>query len=338
MSTLKVSAITNASNTGTANLTLSDAGNVTVGNTLAMGSSFLRNRLINGGMSIAQRGTTYNPSGYYQYGSVDRWSSTSNASNTIAQSTDAPTGFKNSCSISATSAAYPGIAQRIESVNCTDLVGQTITISAYVKKSSGTSNVDVALYYANSADNFGGLTQIGSQTTLATSPTSTWTRYIIQFTNLPAGAANGVQISIFTPSGSTSDTFLVTGVQLEVGSIATPFERRQYGTELMLCQRYYYNGTFCTAGTTSTTQCNGQFIFPVTMRSSPTVAAYPSGTYTITAFGTGDFTSTSPGGVSVASSVNGAKVDFGGFTGLTASRPAVLWSIPGVGIPFSSEL
>ena len=270
--TLKCDTIQNASSS-TANLTLDASGNATVGNTLVMGSSFKRNRIINGDMRIAQRGTTYNPSGYYQYGSVDRWSSTSNASNTIAQSTDAPTGFKNSCSISATSAAYPGIAQRIESVNCTDLVGQTITISAYVKKTTGTTTVDVALYYANSADNFGAITLIGAQTSLAPTPTSTWTRYSIQFTNLPAGAANGLQLSIFTSSGSTSDVWLITGVQLEVGSVATPYERQIYSDQLLQCQRYYNStgGLRFACAASSTTRITATLPLSAPLRTTPSL-------------------------------------------------------------------
>ena len=76
--------------------------------------------------------------------------------------------------------------------------------------------------------------------------------------------------------GSTSAFFDVTGVQLEVGEKASPFEHRSYGDELARCQRYYQqtSGTFtfiwsgdCTSGETYYLR----FPFPTTMRATPTI-------------------------------------------------------------------
>jgi len=81
-------------------------------------------------------------------------------------------------------------------------------------------------------------------------------------------------------------TFYITGVQLEKGSTATSFDYRPYGTELMLCQRYYYqswgSGAFANVGSSfvgmpipnTLTQALGVTIFPVSMRASPTVVLY----------------------------------------------------------------
>jgi hypothetical protein len=80
---------------------------------------------------------------------------------------------------------------------------------------------------------------------------------------------------------STSNEFYITGVQLEVGSTATPFEHRSFGDELAACQRYYYAVSdetsvfkypFYVASAYSTAQANGGITLPVTMRTTPTVS------------------------------------------------------------------
>ena len=78
--------------------------------------------------------------------------------------------------------------------------------------------------------------------------------------------------------GTNGATLYITGVQLEVGSVATPFERRDYGRELIMCQRYYYahaRGSGIIIGSASNysaTEMYGVLSFPVTMRTSPTIA------------------------------------------------------------------
>ena len=81
--------------------------------------------------------------------------------------------------------------------------------------------------------------------------------------------------------GTNGATFYITGVQLEKGSVATPFEFRPYGTELALCQRYYYRWQSNSSGVysvspffgmaISTTSINVNFSPPVTLRATPTV-------------------------------------------------------------------
>ena len=83
--------------------------------------------------------------------------------------------------------------------------------------------------------------------------------------------------------GTNGATFYITGVQLEVGSFATTFERRPYGTELQLCQRYYYKTSSPDASTYgsgiqyTTSVAILSLSFPVTMRTTPT-ALEQSGT------------------------------------------------------------
>ena len=109
---------------------------------------------------------------------------------------------------------------------------------------------------------------------------------------MPANANEMAILLVFTPTGTagSDDSLSVTGVQIESGSIATPFEYRPYGTELALCQRYYaktfpqttapaqsagYYGCLC--GQDSGSGAYGsqmQWRFPVTMRVIPTVVSY----------------------------------------------------------------
>ena len=85
---------------------------------------------------------------------------------------------------------------------------------------------------------------------------------------------------------TTNDsTFALTGVQLEVGSVATPFEHRSYGDELTKCQRYFWQATkqgstsevtnkgLCMVAYTSSSEIRGTLEFPVEMRTQPTLSS-----------------------------------------------------------------
>jgi hypothetical protein len=226
-------------------------------------------------MAIWQRGTSITTDGAY---TADRWNEVSGNSNQHIRSTDAPTSFAYSMQLIGVGANQN---QRIESLNCQDLSGQTVTVSFWVKNTSGTDSLIAALYYCNSADNFGSLTQIGSNVTISSNPSSTWTQYTATFSNLPADAKNGLSLYIARlGTGSVSTTWYLTGVQLEVGSTATSFDYRPYGTELALCQRYCINYKSSDAGNymrygsgyaNSATNLEINVHFPVTMRTSPSL-------------------------------------------------------------------
>ena len=277
MSTLKVSAITNASNTGTANLSLDASGNATVGNTLAMGSSFLRNKLINGDMRIDQRnaGASVNAAGN-KY-TLDRWQFGDVGSATVsvqqnAGSVTPPAGFSYYLGLTSTSSYSlgtsdrTGIFQSIEGLNTYDLGwgtanAKTITISFWVRSSltgtfggvianSAYNRCYVYSYTINAANTWEFKTITVAGDTSGTWLTTNGIGIAISFATGVGSSLVGTPGSwgssaLFGPTGQTSvvgtngATFYITGVQLEVGSIATPFERRQYGQELMLCQRYY---------------------------------------------------------------------------------------------------
>lgn len=202
-----------------------------------------KNRIINGAMTVFQRGTTALTvtagttvptvsTGYYN---LDRWFIYSLGGNP----TVAPI-FSNTYVMQITGVAgitEIGVGQRIEAVNMYDLAGQTVTLSWYMSNSVLTT-VNVTLSYPTISDTAG---PIGTptKTQIATTPitiTSTLSRYAVIF-NVPAAATTGLEV-LFTVGAQTSGTWNITLVQLEVGSGATAFEFRPQGTEFSLCQRY----------------------------------------------------------------------------------------------------
>ena len=285
-----------------------------------------RNRVINGAMMIDQRnsGAAVTPadSAY----TLDRWQVQASQSSkfTVQQDSSANTvaGFSSSLKVtslssySITSGDYFLVTQKIEGNNLKDIQWGTasaapVTLSFWTRSSlTGTFGVILtnsaenrfypASYTITSADTWEKKT-----ITIAGDTSGTWlannsTGIRISF-GLGVGstysftAGSWTSSSSYGTSGATSvvgtngATWYVTGVQLEKGSIATPFEYRHYGTELQLCQRYYQ---FAGNGTSSTViygyPASGgssfrvlQVNMPVAMRTAPTV--------TYTAGGAGSF-------------------------------------------------
>jgi len=268
-----------------------------------------RNRIINGDMRIDQRNDGAAVSISTLTYTADRWSvATNGAAVTVQRLGTAAEYYLNVTGAASVTAC--NIRHRIESKNIADLAGSTVTLSFKCSSSSLTS-LDFALVYADSVDNFATGTLISS---VNISITSTPTIYSTSF-SLPANAANGVQV-LFSLGAFTSGTFTLTDVQLEVGSVATPFEHRSYGQELALCQRYYQGGSgivFQAVASAGGYDTPATFTLPVTMRASPTVSVSGTkGAYT----GTTTLSSSFPHGFVVtmqSANGNGPR----GFTNMT---------------------
>jgi hypothetical protein len=137
-----------------------------------------------------------------------------------------------------------------------------------------------------------------------------------------AWAAAGYQSATGATSvvGTNGATFYITGVQLEKGSTATSFDYRPYTTELTLCQRYYQTiGAISAIGSFyDNTTLSGSFLFPIAMRSAPTVGQ--TGTLNFTDTG-GNYTQSSTGYTSALTTSTEGYVTVSNFTGITAYRP-----------------
>ena len=223
-----------------------------------------RNVIINGGFDVWQRGTGSIAPGNGVITNADRWVHTGNTT-TFTQQTDVPAGFRYSLGVSGSD---PSFAQKIEAANSARLASQTVTFSIWAKSVSGSTSLFVNFYYPSAVDNFASLTTISS-TTIATTVSSSWTRYTLTVA-LPANVTNGLQVLVGRSAGASNTYF--TGVQLEQNLQPTPFEQRPIGVELALCQRYYYlfgNGDLEFIASTSVNYIANFPIFE--MRATPTV-------------------------------------------------------------------
>ena len=268
-----------------------------------------RNIIINGAFLVAQRGTSSTTNGYQ---TVDRWgASLGDGTSTKAQSTDAPSGFANSFSITMSTAAgsiagYNYAHHYIEGNLIDQFAFETsdaknITLSFYVKSSiTGTWGGAIRNYVVSPA------TSYRSQSfTYTINAANTWERKTVTIAGDTGGSgqwntgslgsmslffdmgsvaltqatgswlgnncvgATGTQTSFIT---TTNATWQITGVQLEVGSEATPFEHRSYGDELARCQRYFEK-EIPTWGTPRSTDnvIHSTGYFKVQKRASPTM-------------------------------------------------------------------
>jgi len=287
-----------------------------------------RNLIINGAMQVAQRGTSFSwTSSVY---TLDRFKVGNGGGftfdTTITQDTNAPSGFSNSLKITPDTTQTPTgsdnatVFQNLEGQDVQRLAYGTndakkITLSFYVKSNkTGTYGVQL-----QDLDN--DLTCVVGYTV---DTANTWERKTLTFNentsnsfdndnngslricwHLACGSDDlvsedtswGISTGGFRSitgqvnfMDNTSNTWQITGLQLEVGSVATPFEHRSYGEELARCQRYYYNshedgdfsayqGQDVAIGVGSSTfggsvgTISGRQ-FPTTMRTAPTITLY----------------------------------------------------------------
>jgi len=245
-----------------------------------LGIVLSHNYIINGAFDIWQRGIGPTTGDVYV---ADRWKAQI-ASQTVQRSTDTPVGFKYSAIISRSAGTINYIVQKIESDTSALLVGKTITVSFWAKNAGTDESLEAQLYYADSTDNFTTTTIFGSPVVVTSSFETSWTRYSATFENLSSSIANGIQLQIVGKTVASTDghSFYLTGVQLEEGTVATPFRRNQPNiqAELAACQRYYYRRTSKGANAyplpmgfyNTTTQLIIPVIHPVEMRVPATMS------------------------------------------------------------------
>lgn len=252
-----------------------------------------RNAILNGDMRISQ-GATVNLSASYQYGLADQWmiAIPGGAGISGTDSWGAGYGTTSGYMYGTTNGSWTNgqfmLQQRIPAKKTRKFNSKQITVSATFYHNTGANRtVRVQVAKANSADNF------SAQTVLQTSSPITVTNGAltnISFTLSTLGAAdasNGLALFIYDDNINTvtSKTYMVSDVQMEIGTVATPFEFRP--NELQLCQEFYETsygpgvapGTATAAGASNTsinTAGSVSYVgltdqFKVTKRVSPTM-------------------------------------------------------------------
>lgn len=274
----------------------------------------MKNRIINGAMLIDQRnaGASVTPTNN-QY-TVDRWAAelTQASKFTVQQvsgNANTTQGFQQSLRVTSSSAYSVlstdvfDIKQQIEGYNIADLAwgtsgAKTVTLSFWVYSSltgtfGGSITNDGSYSYAFSYTISAANTWEQKTVTIAGPTVGTWnstngTGLYVRF-NLGCGsnylgtANTWVASNTVAPTGSTSivgtngATWYLVGVQFEVGSVASAFEWRPYGTEFMLCQRYYETSANDIVQWNGNTTSGGQYqvcpAFAVTKRAAPGTTA-----------------------------------------------------------------
>ena len=320
-----------------------------------------RNVVINGAMTVAQRGTSATAMTSGGVFLIDRFKciESSNGAATVEQSTDTPAGFAKSLKLDVTTAdtdmgggQYSQIKMFVEPkfyhhFNSVNEVEETKRLSFWVKSSkTGTYCISIvkhdstAYYYVkeytiSSANTW-------EKKTITITPTAGSTTLI---TNSAGAIADdngdGLQLGWFLSAGTTyngatdnawssnsnhyatsnqvnwmdntSNNFYLTGVQLEVGNNATPFEHLSYGEEYILCQRYYHKADVTGSlpfwlhplTTNDTNYRRQNYNFPIRMRAIPSMTVTCSGTGTETTSGVELTTSTKVGLINDMSASSG---------------------------------
>jgi hypothetical protein len=275
------------------------------------------NRIINGDMRIDQRNAGASVNLANSPYPVDRFqvsvtTALFSGTGTMGQSTVAPVGFSNSLLWTQTTGVTPSAAQLatftqgVEGNNIADLGFGTadakqVTLSFWVRSSVtgtycvGLRNTDldrsyIAEYSVSAANTWEYKTITISGDTSGTWATDNQRGVAVTF-DLGSGSDSSTTAGSWAAGnfrntanqvsfvGNSGATFYITGVQLEKGSTATSFDYRPYGTELALCQRYFYmvaDGATKSLGLGTmytSTYLMGAVFFPVTMRATPSLSA-----------------------------------------------------------------
>ena len=260
-----------------------------------------KNLIINGGFDVWQRGTSIARGSGTTYSSADRFLAyTSSAGN--ARSTDVPSESPHTYSMKVDDFTGSFIIDQLMEVPTGTVgpfkAGTNITISYWAKGTTHVKLMNRLMFRQSGGSSTNEVSPAGLYDhTKSNSLSSSWQKFSQTYT-MPAGVTvgSGIQalnLSIRSSDGvsavispAAADEIFITGIQVELGSVATDFEHRSYGEELALCQRYFWQGglsdgrgvryKYATAGSNRSA---GHVTFPSTMRIAPTMTIVTTPNY-----------------------------------------------------------
>jgi len=263
-----------------------------------------KNFVINGGMDIWQRGTSFSGLGTGTY-MADRWQLNTASTTTTSQITSGISNIqyamRNQRTSGSTTVATNYIAQTLETKNSIPMAGQTVALSFWARAganfSSASNALNATVVYGTGTDQNVYNVLTGSTGVIAQTATLTTSWQKFSYSG-PVGST-ATQVALFfnwatTGTAGANDYLDITGVQLEIAPQATSFSRAggSIGGELALCQRYYYainaanayNSSTYTSfgmGAATSTYAIIQINMAQTMRTAPTLATQSSAASTL---------------------------------------------------------
>ena len=258
----------------------------------------LRNFIVNGEMQVAQRGVSVSFGAGY---TLDRWRIVGGSSPARVATQESNTSYSTLPHEKFLKCTNPQgqdmwTTQRIE--NARQFSGKTLTISYWVWSTTGSYSATSGSWGKFQAVNGGTAYNVsgwgGASVSVTTTPQ--YVTHTINFADISSYAHTEGDFFEWNVYHNTTNDICITGVQLEVGDTATPFEHRSYGDELARCQRYYYrsDGIYRDAGVTTSGYMTTEWALPVQMRAVGTaqVFGYPSGTSGRVSYFTGTWNDT----------------------------------------------
>ena len=217
-----------------------------------------RNVIVNGGMNVAQRGTSFAMNLASPYYGLDRWMFVRSgfaAGSTYSQQVTGPTGFSNFLRVQRNSGnaltADNYIGSSFETANVRSLQGKYLTIGFWARAganySSASNGLNVNVRSGTGTDSnylITGFTGTATVVSNTVTLTSSWTFFSLTSSAVLSGSVTQLAIDISNlPTGTAgaNDYFDITGIQLEGGSAPSEFEFEPFETTLRKCQRYYEN-------------------------------------------------------------------------------------------------